>query len=135
MEQVKIVTIPTLPRAVIPTEPSPPALKLPPVLVMTREEALYYVDACDDFKPDDPDDVYTQEELWVKYPGLTEENACDWAIYGFTVQDWLSVESGMAEIAGYVEQLRAQIRFMARLMEERQDVMDKQLESIQKISQ
>lgn len=135
MEQVKVVTIPTLPKAVVPTEPPPPALKLPPVLVMTREEALYYADACDEFNPDDPDDAYTPEELRVKYPGLTKENACDWAIYGFTVQDWLTVESEMAKIAGYVEQLRAQIRFMRRLMDERQEVIDKQLESIQKISQ
>lgn len=132
---MKVVTIPTLPKAVVPTEPPPPALELPPVLVMTREEALYYAEACDDFNPADPDDAYSPEELRVKYPGLTKENACDWAIYGFTVQDWLTVESQMAKIAGYVEQLRAQIRFMRQLMDERQEVIDKQLESIQKISQ
>lgn len=105
------------------------------MLVMTREEALYYAEACDDFNPDDPGDAYTPEELRLKYPGLSEENACDWAVYGFTVQDWLTVESGMAEIAGYVEQLRAQIRFMRQLMNERQAVMDKQLETIQQVSQ
>ena len=87
---------------------------------MTREEALFYAGACDDFNPSDSDDAYSGDELHIKYPGLSKSNACDWAIYGFTVQDWLTVESQMTGIASYVEQLRSQISFLVNLIGERQ---------------
>lgn len=101
---------------------------------MTREEAEFYINACDDFNPVDPNDAYTEQELLKKYPGLSRANACDWAIYGFTVQDWLTVESQMAEIASYVEKLRSHITFLVELMKQRQQVMDKQLDTVREMA-
>lgn len=134
MEQVQIVTIPTLPKVVKPDSPPAPLLTLPPVLVMTGEEAQFYGNACQEFKDAGKEDAYSEDELKERYPGLSRANACDWAIYGFTVQDWLTVESQMAEIATYVEQLRAQINFLTGMMDERQAIMDEQIKAIQNVN-
>ena len=70
----------------------------------------------------------------VRHPGQSLESACNWAVYGFTVQDWLTFEAYMAKLAGYVEQLRAQIHFLKNLMNDRQEVIDKQIEALQGIN-
>ncbi|WP_089937710.1 hypothetical protein [Candidatus Entotheonella palauensis] len=125
-----MVTIPALPQPVIPREPTPPKLELPNVIVMTPGDASYFAEACDDFSSVDSSDRTKMDEVKQQYPGLEREDACRWAIYGFTVQDWLTVETQMAEIASYVEQLRAQIRFLYELMQARQQVMDDHAKSL-----
>ncbi len=125
------MTIPTLPAPVTPPEPVPPNLELPPVTVITPVEAAYFAEVCAAYEG--LSDGADTTELEVRYPGLTREDACSWAIYGFNVQDWLTLEIKMAEIAGYVEQLRAQIQFLEKLMESRQQVMDEHIRELRKI--
>lgn len=129
MERVQIVTVPTLPAPVTPPEPVPPDLALPPVIVITPDEAAYYKEVCDAYE----ERGANEDELRIRYRGLTRDDACSWAIYGFTVQDWLTLEVKMAEIAGYVESLRAQIEFLTELMEARQKVMDDHISALQEI--
>ncbi|ETW95566.1 MAG: hypothetical protein ETSY1_30085 [Candidatus Entotheonella factor] len=126
-----MVTIPTLPEPVIPREPPAPKLELPNVIVMTPEDASYFAEACDAISAVDPSDRTKLEQVRAQYPGLEREDACRWAIYGFTVQDWLTVEAQMAEIASYVEQLRAQIHFLSELMHARQRAINERTQLLQ----
>ena len=100
---------------------------------MTPDDAAYFAEACGAHEGAAQGDTADLAELEVLYPGLTRGDACSWAIYGFTVQDWLTLEVKMAEIAGYVEQLRAQIQFLGELMEARQQVMDDHVSALQEI--
>ncbi len=133
MERVQIVTVPKLPEPVTPPDPQPPNLDLPPVLVITAVEAEYYQEVCEEFSQLAKSDTTAREAL-EKRTGMTQGNACDWAIYGFTVQDWLTLEVKMAEIAGYVDQLRAQLQFLRELMEKRQRVMDERAKVLQSLT-
>lgn len=119
MERIQVVTVPTLPASVIPDEPVKQVLSLPNVLVLNKDEVGYFDQACEEFNAIGQEDAFTREEVEKRYPGLTRGSACDWAIYGFVVQDWLTVESQMADIARYVDELRAQNDFLKDLLETR----------------
>jgi hypothetical protein len=127
------VTVPKLPEPVTPPDPQPPNLDLPPVLVITAVEAEYYKEVCEEFSQLAESDTTARKALEVRTE-MTQGNACDWAIYGFTVQDWLTLEVKMAEIAGYVDQLRAQLQFLRELMNKRQRVMDERAKALQSIT-
>ena len=133
MERIQVVTIPTLPRSVTLNEPSPPVLDPPDVIVMTPQDAEKYLEACNEYGDAGREDAYTLEEVKSRYPGLTREAACNWAIYGFTVQDWLTFETQMAQVAEYVVQLRAHLHFLNALIKERQDVIEQHSEALKKI--
>lgn len=57
------------------------------------------------------------------YKGLTQDDACNFNIYGFTLQGWLSFESEMTKIAGYVENLRNHISYLENVIKERQKII------------
>lgn len=127
------MTVPKLPEPVTPPDPQPPNLDLPPVLVITAVEAEYYQEVCEEFSQLTESDTAARKALETS-TGMTQANACNWAIYGFTVQDWLTLEVKMAEIAGYVDQLRAQLQFLRELMNKRQQVMDERTKALQSIT-
>ena len=133
VERVQIVTVPQLPEPVTPPDPRPPNLDLPPVMVITAVEAEYFRETCEEFSELAESDTAARQALEARTE-MTQGNACDWAIYGFTVQDWLTLEVKMAEIAGYVDQLRAQLQFLRELMKERQRVMDERAKALQSIT-
>lgn len=133
VERVQIVTVPMLPEPVTPPDPKPPNLDLPPVLVITAVEADYYKEVCEEFSQLAESDTAARKALEARTE-MTQGNACDWAIYGFTVQDWLTLEVKMAEIAGYVDQLRAQLQFLRELMNKRQRVMEERVKALQSIT-
>ncbi|NQZ20779.1 MAG: hypothetical protein HRT53_01885 [Colwellia sp.] len=70
------------------------------------------------------------EILW---SGLSKNPACSWAIYGFVVQDELSLEQYFNEMAQYIGKLRAQNNFLRTSLNDRQIVMDAQLNKIKSI--
>ena len=130
IERIQVVSIPALPPVIKLDPPSPPTSTLPPVLVTTAEDVAYYIEACDAFSDIDDDDPDAMAELQQDYPGLSRSSACDWAVYGFTVQGWLNFEAYMAELASYVEQLRAHIDYQNRVMEERQKIVTERDEAL-----
>lgn len=133
MERIQVVSIPALPPPVKIDPPSPPTLGLPPVLVTTFDEVSYWTEACEAFSDVDSRDQAALAEVTEEFPGLTRGDACDWAIYGFTVQGWLTFEAYMAEIASYIEQLRAHIKFQSQLMDERQKIISTRDEALGKL--
>jgi hypothetical protein len=108
-----------------------PTLTLPPVMVINSDEASYYLEACEDFKKAGQQDEYTLEKLQAQYEGLSQDDACNFNIYGFTLQGWLSLEAQMVKVAGYVEKLRSQIDYLEKKIQERQKII-KQREMILK---
>jgi hypothetical protein len=95
-----------MPAPVVPREPSAPDLasQYPTSIVITKAETEYYTEACDAWESGE----YTEDELLVEY-SLSRGAACDWAIYGHTVQGSLDIESIFVQQADYVERLRAHI--------------------------
>jgi len=100
-------------------------------MVVTPEMVMAWQDACDDFKSVGKPDAYSLEEVKNMWPGLSRNTACSWAIYGLVVQDELSLEQYFNEMAQYIEKLRAQNNYLRTSLNDRQVIMDKQLDKIQ----
>jgi len=65
------------------------------------------------------------------YPGLSKNTVCNWAIYGWPVQNELTVENHMVRVARYIEELRLQNEFLRNIIKVRQDVIDEQREKLE----
>ena len=101
-----------------------------PVIVINSNEASYYLDACEDYRVAGDEGHDTLEEVEAAYPGLSRDDACNFNIYGWTLQGWLNFEAKMAELAGYVETLRGHIQFLENQMDARYDLMKERDETL-----
>ncbi len=115
---MKIKTIPVIPKVTIPAPIAKPTISIPPVITLTPDDALYYQKACDDYGMIGQEDGYTLSEINNLYPGLDRSAACNWAIYGFTVQGWLTFESQLNRLGVYTEQLRNRISYLESMIKE-----------------
>ena len=114
----------------MPEPPAAPAINaFPDLIVVTAKDADYWEEACDAFAGGE----YSDGDLARLYPGLTQNTACNWAVYGWPVQHELTVENHMLRIAQYIEELKAQNQLLRDLLQERQKVMDSQLEKLNDI--
>lgn len=73
----------------------------------------WYVEICEAYEAAGGEDEFSSDEVFQLY-GLSEIDACGFAVYGLDTQTWLSFEAEMAELAGHVEALRALIRDYAQ---------------------
>lgn len=111
-------------------------MQLPdPVIVINSNEASYYLDACEDYRVAGEEGHDTLEDVRQAYPGLSQDDACNFNIYGWTLQGWLNFESKMAELAGYVETLRGHIQFLENQMDARYDLMKERDETLKQGAQ
>jgi hypothetical protein len=134
-QRVKVYTVPVVSKPIIPAAIAGPPLRLPEVVVVTTTEALYYNDACLAFKSigfEGEDDL---QGVLEQYPGLTQSAACEWAIYGFTVQGWLSLESQINEIGAYTRSLRARIAVLEGMLNDQYDSSKAQKETFERINE
>ncbi|GGW88592.1 hypothetical protein [Alteromonas halophila] len=112
--------------------PEAPDMSLPdPVIVINSNEASYFLDACEAFRFAGEEGHSTLEEVRQNYPGLSQDDACNFNIYGWTLQGWLNFESKMAELAGYVETLRSHIQFLENQMDARYKLMKERDDKLQ----
>jgi len=81
-------------------------------MVITAKDAMYYQDACEAFTeaPDEAKEVYV---------GLSYQSACNWAIYGFSVDNWFNLQQDLILIDNYVERVEEQRDFYKRQLENR----------------
>lgn len=96
-----------IPKPVIPVEPSIPTLVDVPVVVITPQDAQYYQDICNDYESGE----YGEGEL-----PLTREAACNWAIYGHTVDGEITFEDMLNRMADYAEQMREHARQLRQII-------------------
>ena len=129
VKEVRIYTIPTMPKANIPAPIIAPDLQVPTPIITTAEETSYYAEACEAISSGD----YTKDELSVAYPSLSRSNACDWAVTGFTIQGWFTLESQLVLAGTYTEQLRARISFLEGMIKDREEIANRQKAAINKI--
>jgi len=116
---------------VIPEPPIPPEIKkFPDIIVVSAEDARYWSDACEELEKNN----YTKAQLREMFPGLTNNTACNWAIYGWPVQNELTVENHMLRVAQYIKELKAQNKLLRNIIDERQNIMDAQLKKIENIA-
>lgn len=101
-------------------QPSAPNLEFPQPIVVTPEEARYWLEACDAFRGEDS----SPEQLEEDYPGLTEDSACNWSIYGLTTQDWYSLEWSFEVLNTYIENLRQIIQTQTDMANSRYEIMN-----------
>lgn len=106
-QKVKVVEVPVIPKPALPAEPAAPSLASPTVIVITSEDAEYYSEVCDRYQAGDSNEQDIAAET-----GLTRGASCDWAIYGHTVQDEITFEDTLNQMADYAERLRAYARFL-----------------------
>ncbi len=91
---------------------------MPEVITLTAQDASYYRYVCDEFKDAGRDDAYTLDEVYERYPGMTQESTCNWAIYGYTVQGQFMLESQLIKLGLYTEQLRNRIQYLEGVIKE-----------------
>jgi len=96
--------VPSKPIVVIPPEPQAPDLakQLPKSIRLTAVEARYYQEACDAYElAEEP-----VSDVRAEY-GLGRQESCGWAVDGYTLQDGLTLEYIMIQMADYMERYRA----------------------------
>ncbi len=101
---------------------------------MTEKDVLYYNSVCDEYKLAGQADQYTEAEVLKRSNGLTRSAACDWAVYGFTVQGWLNLESQISEISTYTQSLRARIELLEGMLQDQYDASIRQREALEAIN-
>jgi len=92
---------------------------MPPVIVVTADEARYYLEVCDAWASGE----YSPAEMAEQYPGLSRGDACDWAVYGLSSQGWFTLESLVAEFVRRQQACRATVDALHRAAEQRYQVL------------
>ena len=112
---MKSYMIPVMPEPTIPVEPRAPELgaQLPESIVTTAENVEYWDEVCDAWEGGE----YTDAQMQVDYPDLSRAAACEWAIYGHTVQGHFNLESIFVQQATYAEQMRAHVDLLVKIIE------------------
>jgi hypothetical protein len=103
---------------------------MPEVITLTAQDALFYKQVCDEFTDAGQEDAYTLEEIYERYPGMSRESACNWAVYGYTVQGQLMLESQLIKLGLYTEQLRGRISYLEGVIRELEKATDLQRQTI-----
>lgn len=102
---------------------------------MTAKDVQYYNDVCAEYKSAGQPDQYTEAEVLKRSKGLTRSASCDWAVYGFTVQGWLTLESQISEISTYTRSLRARIEVLEGMLQDQYEGSLLQRKALEKINE
>jgi hypothetical protein len=99
---------------------------LGPAIVITARDVSYLADVCDAWneRNKDGDPAYSAEEMQNEYGGVSRSAACDWAIYGQTVQGNLNLENIFILQATYAEQMRAHVKFLREVIDRMYDLSE-----------
>lgn len=93
-------------------------MELPPPMVTTLEDMEPYYLACEEYESVGEEDAFTAEEVEERHEGLTQEDSCGFAVFGYPTQIWLNLEADLAEAAGHKEEWVNLARTYARALME-----------------
>lgn len=82
--------------------------------MITPAWSIKLAEACEAFESAGQDGFATLEEVERAYPGWTRVSACEWAVYGLTPEEWLSLEAFVQRQAVFVATLREIVAFYRR---------------------
>jgi len=121
-----------MPTPTIPHLPKAPDLasQLPKTIVVTAKEVSYFAEACDAWTSGE----YTDAEMQEEYEGISRSAACDWAIYGYTVQGQLNVEGIELQQTAYADSLRAYIEALLSIIHSQVEVSQRTEEAIEQLN-
>jgi len=112
---------------------------VPPIAVTTLKEARLYLSACEAWQTadqppieypegspfDDQPAGLSSEQILRDFGGITEDQACRWALYGWPAESQLDFERMIEQLAGNQEEQRKYISFLReQLMNRYQAVKD-----------
>ena len=108
----------------IPVAPHPPEIVdlLPPSTVITADEVSYYLEACNAWKSVGTEGGPLTDEVAEDYPGLTQGDACEWAVFGYTVQGSITWDEIINQMANYAELMRNDRITLIQIIENMYDV-------------
>lgn len=127
---LEVRTIPTLTKPPIPPAPVPPELEsqIPPTLTLTAKEVAYYHEACEAWESGE----YVELDLINQY-GLSQTDACKWAVFGYTVQGEITWEEILNQMAAYAERMRGDRAALVQLIENMYQVSLETQEAVKRI--
>ena len=132
---MKLQIIPKLPPPQIPEKPNKPTIsKYPVTIIVTPEQSAYWQEACDDWHVWGSSTDETKSDWKDQYGGLTDRDACNWGVYGHTVQDSLTVELIWARTAQYVQDLESYIEMLKKMMYSRYKITNDSWDELSEIN-
>ncbi len=83
----------------------------PDIYVLERQFANNLIEACEAFQEAGQEDFLSLDEVEERYPGLDQQYACDFAVYGLAPEAQMYFEAELIELKAYTDKLRARIQF------------------------
>jgi len=83
----------------------------PDTYVLERQFANNLIEACEAFQLSDEEGFLSLNEVQEQYPGLDQQYACDFAVYGLSPEAQMDFEAELIELKAYTDKLRARIQF------------------------
>jgi hypothetical protein len=84
---------------------------------MTQDETAYYAEACAALKVTDLSDAAEVAASETLFPGLTEEIACNWEMYGYWPLHVPTIKAYFSDLALYVDNLLLHIDYLENVIE------------------
>lgn len=79
-----------------------------------------FLETCEEWEHVNEKGFSTPEEILKESGGLTKEDSCRWALYGWPAESELEFEKLLANWAGYTEKLRVRINYLIEQLVNRQ---------------
>ena len=81
------------------------------------------VEICEAYEASEEGEDFDSKEAVFALYGLSETDACDFAVFGFDTQRHLNIEDQWAVVAGHIEELRALVREYAQQLTDRFEIV------------
>lgn len=91
----------------------------------------YWVAICEEYESAGEEGFDTADDLFIQY-GISKEDVCGYAIFGFSTQDWLNFELELNGAAAYTKELRVQNKFYMQQLQDQYNIVMKNNENIRK---
>lgn len=96
---------------------------------MTADEYEYYISTCESYKFAGQEGHDTEDDIFQE-TGLTEQDVCEFAVYGLPTHKWLNMEADLNSMVAATEKLRAQLNEAYKQLVDRYRIANKTSEEI-----
>ena len=100
-------------------------MAFPQPIVLTAEEVAYYKEVCDGWE--------SGEDM--SETGLSRSDACDWAVYGLTVNGWTQLKLHYAEFLAREKECRITVEQLNNAAQSRYEVIQEGQDAMEELNQ